>query len=193
MQPNDKLIDWEKEVNWKNVEKGLLKYNFIMKYFHSNSTATMDWTNDDFINFKRHYNGFYRVRRNENFQKEYFQLMFEKDRSRQFQQVLESIKEKTNRIEASFASKLLHTINAEMPIWDSIILGQIKVKPPYYSASNRLQAAIDCYKRIEDWYSSKLPSDEGREMISLFDSKFPHNEISDVKKIDFMLWQINRD
>jgi hypothetical protein len=34
-----------------------------------------------------------------------------------------------------------------------------------------------------------MVTDEGWTIIGQFDKKFPDNRISDVKKIDFVLWQ----
>lgn len=189
MQSTSKNIIWEKEVNWDEVKKGLRKYENIMAYFHSTPSPAFNWDDQSFLQFKTSYNGFYRVRRNLDFQKKYFQLMFHNARDSQFENILDEIYKQTNRLEASFSSKLLHTINPEMPIWDTEVLKKLDVKVPSYSATNRKAELIKCYKHIENWYKEKLTSSEGKLMMTLFDSKCGPTKITDLKKIDFMLWQ----
>ena len=49
----------------------------------------------------------------------------------------------------------------------------------------------DCYERLQKWYEEFLPSTEGKLMIILFRENVPHHEkINDIKKVDFVLWQI---
>ena len=65
------------------------------------------------------YDGFYRVRRNEEWRKYYFKLMQEmRSKDVSFGDILTSINKETGRIEASFSSKLLATINPNYLIWD---------------------------------------------------------------------------
>ncbi|MEO5990179.1 MAG: hypothetical protein ABIP68_00970, partial [Ferruginibacter sp.] len=170
----------------------LKKYEQIMAYFNSNPAPILNWEDEHFLLFKRTYNHFYRVRRNEEFQKRYFQLLFENDRDCQFGYLLEEIYKQTNRLEASFASKMMHTLNPEMPIWDAEVLKKVKVNAPKYWSSNRKSETILCYKHIQKWYNETLTSGEGKSMLAIFNSKCGAIKITDLKKIDFMLWQQDR-
>lgn len=192
MQSSLKSINWEKDVNWDNVKIGLKKYEQIIAYFNSNPAPSLNWEDERFLQFKRSYNHFYRVRRNEDFQKKYFQLMFENNRDCQFEYLLEEVYKQTNRLEASFTSKMLHTINPKMPIWDTEVLKKTKVIAPKYWSANRKETTVSCYKHIQNWYAETLISPEGKSMLAIFDLKCGFTDITDVKKIDFMLWQQNR-
>ena len=82
--------------------------------------------------FQTKFNDFYRVRRNQEFRKIFYEI-FENSRYNQninFEIVLTLIKNKTNRIEASFASKLIVTINPNLPVLDKFVLRNVNLKLP---------------------------------------------------------------
>jgi len=185
--------DWLFSVNWENVKIGLEKYNSILEYFENINSASK-WEDNSYIEFRRRFNGFYRVRRNEDFQRKYYQFLFQnKNNKITFESVLTGIKDLTGQIEASFSSKLLHTINPDMPIWDSEVLKKLGISAPRYIDKDKFSKTVKCYNRIEDWYRTVLSSDEGESMIQIFDTQVAAtNNISDTKKIDFMIWQKGR-
>lgn len=171
------------------LESGLNKYLLIMKDFHN-----IDVSKD--LDFQKKYNGFYRMRqRKVDFYEDYFAYMQENKRnvSLTYQDVLTHFYEKFNRIEASFSSKLLATINPNMPIWDSVVMCNLGLKKPSYSCKDKLAETINIYTQIKSWYEDFLASDEAREWIRLFDEKYNGIEITDIKKIDVILWQIRED
>lgn len=43
---------------------------------------------------------------------------------------------------------------------------------------------------ISKWYEEFLHIQEAKEILSLFNDKYPNANITDVKKIDLILWQI---
>ena len=90
----------------------------------------------------------------------------------------------------SFSSKLLHTIKPEYPIWDSVVTKEhFGIRPPYASCKNREQLCIERYDLYQDRFYDFMSSDEGAELIRIFDHQYPNNGISNVKKIDFIMWQ----
>ena len=83
---------------------------------------------------------------------------------------------------------MLHSINPKFPIWDSIVTKcHFKINVPYYKANKNLL----CEKYLE--YTSQFEeyklSANGKMLIDLFNKRFPNINISDTKKIDFILWQ----
>lgn len=168
------------------VRDGLIKYEKIMESYKKTQDVSKN------LDFQRMYDGFYRVRRNEEWRKYYFKLMQEmRNKDVSFGDILTLINEETGRIEASFASKLLATINPNYPIWDQYVLANIGLEatPQYMSNDIRLEASIEIYDEICDWYKERINSDEGKAEIEFFDSKFPKFKwISNIKKIDFLLW-----
>lgn len=69
--------------------------------------------NPDKSEFQRMFNGYYKVRRNEDWQKEYYAIFTEAKKNPEnytFERILRKLHEKTRMIEASFSSKMLATI-----------------------------------------------------------------------------------
>jgi hypothetical protein len=62
-------------------------------------------------------------------------------------------------------------------------------KPQQYSKNKVAETAI-LYHEIVKWFGAFTISDEGKQIINLFNQKYPEAKISDTKKIDFVLWQI---
>jgi hypothetical protein len=170
------------------LAEGLEKYNYIMSRIHETNVSSD-------LDFQNVFRDFYQMRRfySEHFARHYFILMEQlKDSGENmtFEMAMERIKHIQGTYEMSFASKLLHTIDPLHPIWDSVVTKQhFAIKAPYASCENRAQACCLRYAEYEDKFYDYMTTDEGRTIIERFDKKFPDNGISDVKKIDFVLWQ----
>jgi len=172
----------ENLIRWK---KDLENYDYIIRQY-----KTTDISTD--LDFQRKYTYFYKIRRNAEWRKKYY-AFFEKSKYNSdinFEFILRSIFELTGRIEASFASKLLATIKPEMPIWDSIVLSKLHIKPSQNpDQQERLKETIAIYGSICSWYNRFQLTDENRDFISAFDAAFPDfTHFSRVKKIDFLIW-----
>lgn len=141
--------------------------------------------------FRRYYAGFYRLRRDSHWRDGYFQLM-ESCKCRQdisFGGLLLRLFEETGRIEASFTSKMLASLDPDMPIWDSMVLKNLHLKLKGNSPQIRLSNAVVLYEMICDWYKAFLQTEDAKELIERFDRSFPEYQmISRTKKIDFILW-----
>ena len=141
--------------------------------------------------FQRKFDAFYRVRRNEMWRAEYFRLMqnFMKRSEPSFGEILLRLQQSTGQIEASFASKMLATINADMPIWDKNVLAALKLRLTGKTLELKMSNAVVLYDKICQWYKTFLQTDHAEEMILRFDQAFPaYRNFSATKKIDFILW-----
>ncbi len=95
----------------------------------------------------------------------------------------------SGNVEASFSSKLLHTIDATKPIWDQYVLQNLGLVLTGKTQEEKLKNAIVLYKQIEKWYEDYLKTQEAQENIAVFDQMLPeYTWVSDVKKIDCLLW-----
>lgn len=168
------------EIIIDRVETGIDKYNWIMKHVHQ-----VDVSAD--AEFQRFFNGFYRMRqRASSFYASYYTYL-EQNKCNQeltFEDIVTYLYQETGSVHASFSSKLLATVNPNMPIWDKFVLQNLGLRTPYYYEKNRLQKTVQLYQRICDWYKSR----EATEKLNEFNRLFPNLDISDVKKIDFILW-----
>jgi len=166
------------------IEPSLRKYIEIMNLVHN-----VDVSED--TSFQRLYNGYYRVRqRKPEFYSRYYSFMeSNKIKGVSFKDALLYLYREFGWIEASFSSKLVATINPDMPIWDSVVLGHLQLHRPQYASRDRIKKTIDIYDKICDWYQRFLHSSDGMDMIRAFDQAYPYTDISAVKKVDFILWQ----
>lgn len=166
------------------IGSGLEKYNYIMDRLYKTNTF-------EDKEFQRKFNAFYRIRqRSPEFYNCYYGLLEDsKAKKVSFEEVIRYIHERLGRIEPSFSSKLVATIDPEKPVWDSFVLKNLGLKPPYYSDKDRLNKNILLYDRICDWYENYLQTDEAKKAIELFNKRYPDISITNVKKIDLILWQ----
>lgn len=141
--------------------------------------------------FQREYDAFYRVRRDEAWRREYFRLMdlYARRGNVSFGEILFRLHQATGQVEASFASKMMATLNENMPIWDAKVLGALHLRLAGKGADERLSNAVVLYDRICAWYREFLGTDEAKEMLRRFDEGFPEfQSMSPTKKVDFLLW-----
>ena len=169
----------------ESKKRGVEKYADILKTFPLTSAA-----ND--TAFQKKFNGFYRVRRDSAWQKVYYEIM-ERGKSSPltFESVLCELYQKLGRVEASFTSKLIHTLNNDMPIWDRFVLQNLGLKMPLCSGEKKLKIAVELYEEIIKWYNTALSNEQINQKLLEFDEFFPeYKHFSKTKKLDFFLWQI---
>lgn len=164
---------------------GIRQYLDIMAMFPTVDVSTNE-------TFQRRFNHFYRIRqRSENWYAQYYSFMESGKRNPpRFEDALDHLHAILGRYEPSFSSKLAATISPDEPIWDRFIIQNIGQKPPVYSSSRKIERAKVVFQEIRKWYLERLASPEGSLMIRVFNEQVDqHNHITDIKKIDFVLWQ----
>lgn len=164
---------------------GLDKYQFIMEQVNK-TDISID------AEFQRTFNGFYIVRRNEEWRKAYYEY-FEsvKKGTPTFTSILIHLYECTGNIEPSFSSKMLATIFPDKPIWDRYVVQNLNMELKGRTKQERLENAMVLYTDIERWYADFLQTDKAKECIEVFDHVMPdYKHISSIKKIDSILWSI---
>ena len=146
--------------------------------------------------FQREFDFFYKVRRNAEWRKVFFEI-FERKKKKNcsYKEIITELYEGTGQVEASFASKMLASIDENMPIWDSKVLDRIGIKSSNKRGQQKLEETIELYDVIVQWYSDlKANKASYNEYITSFDSRFPdYSSISDTKKIDFILWAMGEE
>ena len=164
---------------------GFNKYRQIME-----RVRNTDVSSDK--DFQRTFNSYYRIPRNEEWQTIYYDL-FEtmKDSRPSFEQIIRTLYKNTGNIEASFSSKMLATINSDMPIWDRYVVYNLCLKVKGKTKEEQLSCTVDLYDQMVRWYRTFLDTPNGKECIEEFDRILPEYKwMSSVKKIDFYLWSI---
>ena len=153
--------------------------------------------------FQKDCNHFFRIRqKSEEFYVEYYKFMqqHKNDKELTFETVLHHLYKKVGSVEASFASKLLSLINPEMPVLDSKVIKNLKTyeninikRTGHPDPIRRLERSEAAYKQIHAWYENFRKSDRKVGWIKLFDEHYPEvkDKITEVKKIDLILWKID--
>ena len=140
--------------------------------------------------FQRAFNGYYRIRRNEEWRRHYYDL-FAKAKTEQysFKQIITELYRLTGNVEASFSSKMLATIDASKPIWDQYVLQNLGFELMGKTQEEKLQNAVALYAQIVNWYTDYLTTDEARKNIREFNRLLPEYAwVNDTKKIVCLLW-----
>lgn len=121
-------------------------------------------------------------------------LMFQyKNKNVEFGDILKIIFKEIGKVESSYTSKLLHTINPNKPIWDKFVLMNLGLKQNTNS-KDKINYSINTYSKIESLHFQFLSNDYAKKCIEFFDINFPKGKmISNVKKIDFLLWSSRED
>jgi hypothetical protein len=166
------------------VSDGLEKYCRIQSALMATDVA-------EDRSFQTGFNAFYRVRRGEAWRSAFFALLQkEKSFQRSFAEVLRALHAATGRVEASFASKLVATIDPEKPVIDSIVLKNLGLKlPPPGAAEARLPRIEALYNRLKQIYAEFLATEAGRHLTDRFAESYPGRLVTRVKILDLVLWQ----
>ena len=107
------------EAAMPRISSGLEKYFSLQTAF-----PKTDVTKDR--EFKRNFNGFYRVRRGADWQRSFYDLLEQQKKCPQsFVDVLTALHSRTGRVEASFVSKLIATANPDQSVIDNFLLMQL--------------------------------------------------------------------
>lgn len=159
------------------------KYSYIKKNIYK-----CDISKDK--DFQTSFNAFYRVRRDEKWRKifyDYFEQI-KNNKNITFDEILDYMFKKTGNIEASFCSKLLATINENMPIWDQYVLKNLNLEVKGTTKEEKLENTKVIYKSIIEIENDKLKIDDIQVAITEFRECFPEYNLSDIKILDYILW-----
>lgn len=140
--------------------------------------------------FQTSFNAFYRVRRDEKWRTifyDYFEQI-KNNKNITFDEILDYMFKKTGHIEASFCSKLLATINENMPIWDQYVLKNLNLEVKGTTKEEKLENTKVIYKSIIEIENDKLKIDDIQVAITEFREYFPEYNLSDIKILDYILW-----
>lgn len=142
--------------------------------------------------FRTRFNHFYRVRRNQKWQNSFYELLESlknKGQTVEFSYVLISLFRAMERFEASFASKLLATINPKMPVIDSVVLRNLGLKLPYSYSVNRLERTVELHAKLRSLFFDFLQSEDGKYLTKRFRERYECGEVTEIKMLDLVLWQ----
>lgn len=175
----------EIQKNWVVNYLGLKDYIYIIR-----ELKKVDVSTD--AKYQRKFNYFYKVRRNKSWRKTYYKFLQDNKNNDNltFEQTIRHLYNETGNIEASFSSKLLATINPEMPIWDQYVVKNININLLGKTKEEQIQNAVDLYNKMIEEYNNLLKREEVKECIKNIKNIIGEYEINDIKILDFILWSI---
>lgn len=117
----------------------------------------------------------------------FFEYFYFENTRKEFGLIINDIKsiKSINSKQVSFTSKMLNILN-NSPIYDSRVENALTI----FFRISFPDDLVDRYIEVVKWYNNTQYQNDRNDLINEFDSQFPKyaNCISDVKKIDFMLW-----
>ena len=164
----------------------LARYAQSIAELHATNVATD-------ASYQRRFNALYGVRRDAQWRNSYFTLL-EARKSQSavgFLSVLTAIRDATGRVEASFASKLVATIDPTRAIYDSIVRRNLGLPQRSIGSSSRIDALCRDYDVIQKALEQMVTSGEFQPLRARFDATFPEfAHFTDLKVLDLMIWQM---
>ena len=164
----------------------------LEKYLHIMSLASKQDFHDN-QEFRKRFNGFYRVRRSTaDWQPHFYALMGRARRENMtFPQILVELHRLTGRVEASFASTLYGTLNADAPVIDRFVLQNLGLELPAKKNPDRLEQISGMYQELQDSYGSFIQTAVGQSIVNAFNERYTNAAptVTPVKAIDLILWQ----
>ena len=105
-----------------------------------------------------------------------------------FDTIVKDLLLETGNIEASFSSKMLSTINPNMPIWDQYVLSNLGLKVRGTTKDEKLISTIDTYHKIVELERNLLEREDVKNTISEFKDEYKEYNLSDIKILDYIIW-----
>ncbi len=167
------------------IKKGLEQYLWIQK-----EVELRDVSEDE--EFQRRFNYFYKIipHRNKVWQNEFYNLLENsKNTEITFETLLSNLFNKTGKIEASFVSKLMATLNPELPVIDSVVLKNLGLRLPYSYVKNRELLINEIHLKLVDEFANFLKTENGVYLKEQFNLAYPEVGITKIKMLDLVLWQ----
>src|SRR5580692_11294340 len=125
------LTTYEIQTALGRLEHGLDRYVWLQRHVRLCDVSANE-------EFQRCFSAFYRVRRNFQWRSVYFsELESSKVKGIDFPEALKEINGRTGRIEASFASKLVATLDPSKPVIDKFVLEHFELRIPRWGLKDR--------------------------------------------------------
>jgi len=171
----------------------------IDRYFYITSVFAQNEPISGNEEFKKKYKSFY-VMRTAGLSQQHFDKYFEllDRRENNLETILNELYEiKTlknqNSLQFSFATKLLHTLDNNLPIYDNLVKKTLGLPDPYNvqdSPYKKTKKLLAYYANLKMIYRQLLAEAPIKRIIDDIRKKFgwTANQINDVKILDFILW-----
>lgn len=96
-------------------------------------------------------------------------------------------------METSFGSKLLATVNPNVAPLDSVVLGHLNLPLPARTgqskAEERIKQCVNVHNQLVGKMNQLITMPVFQQLKEKFVQRFPGYNFTDVKILDFLLWQ----
>ena len=143
--------------------------------------------------YQRRFNALYGVRRNAQWRCIFYDILERKkhDKAVEFGAVLAAILAGTGRAEASFASKLVATIDPNRAIYDSIVRKNLGIPNRLAGSRDQIARLEFDYAEIQRYLDELIRRPQFQELRERFDITFTEfRHFTDIKVLDLMIWQM---
>ena len=99
-----------------------------------------------------------------------------------------------NAVQFSFATKLLHTIDTNNPIFDSEVSEVIHKRVTGKNMEEKIESCLKIYDSLKSTYMMLLQDKEIKNLILKFREKFrvDENDMPDMKVLDSIVWSLGK-
>lgn len=186
--------NWKKIISNPKLKEGIPQYVFLKDRFRLKKGKISE---DD--KFKSSFQDFYKLNGaglTPAFKKLYFKLLSESSNTTELRDILEQlyqipIRRGAGKVHFSFATKLLHTIDDDRPIYDSIVAKHLRLGNIYTLKGKeaKIERCETIYGRLKERHADLLGNERVKNKIKEFSKKYSEaKDISNVKTLDFILW-----
>lgn len=172
-------------VNKKAMKNGLDKYNYIQENLYKVNVMEDKEFQGIFVDF-------YKIKeaRNPDLIDCIFYILEANKNNRYItiEEVIDMMYKATNKIQISFGSKVLATMDDNLGVVDMYVMNNLGFERKYGIANK--DYIINQYYQLNKMLNEILKSDRAKEFIKIFDDKFKGNKLTDIKKLDLILWQL---
>jgi hypothetical protein len=145
--------------------------------------------------YQKTYNGFYRVRLPFTEAYSVYYNLIEQNKNNNepsLAHILNELLTATQRVETSFGSKLLATVNPNVAPLDSVVLGHLNLRLPTrtgQSDSARIQQCVNVHNQLVEQMNQLITKPQFQQLKTRFEEGFPGYNFTDIKILDLLLWQ----
>jgi len=181
----------------ENIEQESIDvYNYLKTEFLNSNV------NENYL-FQFIFRSFYRIDNaglTPEFKTEYFKILEQNRNEKEFdfEKVLSRLylfpnRKGQNTLQFSFVTKLFNTIDNSMLIYDSEVARMFSQSRPYQKEFDvKLNKYLNQLNIIQNGYKEVIKSNLLPKTSELFDRKFLNNELSEMKKLDFVFWSAGK-
>jgi len=187
-----KNIEDDKEMIFSKLSsrtKDIERYFYIKKQYRKGNIQNNP-------EFQRVYKKFYAMNAaglTPEFLKEYFRILSNKEIN--LKKILKKLYKIPRRrgdraVHFSFSTKLLHTINNDLPIYDKLVGKFLNLKIIGKNKIDRINSCNEAYGKLKRLYNELINNRKIKKIILEFREKFNcgKEKISDTKILDFVIW-----